>query len=309
MTQEEKARAYDEAKARISKAFNDNRCTIGFMNEIFPELKGSEDERIRKALIKYYSFNKDGGSHALDNITPKQIVDWLEKQGEQKPVEWTAEDEEELKIALITLEKAGRYSSAKWLKNVCLVPQTMQRSAWRNEEDENRINRLIAYFEGKESFTAEDDIVYANWLKSLKNKVKPQPKQEWSEDDDKNLEKTIWCVEKVGKLIFAKTDKLVSWLKSLKEKLQPQPKQEWSEEDRDYYDAIIAKLEVTQEDALLTDSQMEFLKSLKERYFWKPTDEQIEAIRLARAFVTDDFSDNPTLSEILKDLQNQLKAL
>ena len=37
----------------------------------------------------------------------------------------------------------------------------------------------------------------------------------------------------------------------------------WSEEDEDYYDTIIEKLEVTQEDAMLTDNQMDFLKSLK----------------------------------------------
>lgn len=43
---EQKARAYDDAKARMSRAFNTNRCTIGFMNEIFPELKESSDEEI-----------------------------------------------------------------------------------------------------------------------------------------------------------------------------------------------------------------------------------------------------------------------
>lgn len=46
---------------------------------------------------------------------------------------------------------------------------------------------------------------------------------------------------------------------------QKEQKPTWSEEDEDYYDAIIAKLEVTQFDALLTDNQMEFLKSLKSR--------------------------------------------
>ncbi len=43
------------------------------------------------------------------------------------------------------------------------------KTAW-SEDDGNRINRLIAYFEDKESFTAEDDVVYANWLKSLKER-------------------------------------------------------------------------------------------------------------------------------------------
>lgn len=42
---------------------------------------------------------------------------------------------------------------------------------------------------------------------------------------------------------------------------------------------------------------------------WKPTEEQIKAIGLARTFVTDDFSDNPTLSEILIQLEEQLKKL
>ena len=52
-----------------------------------------------------------------------------------------------------------------------------QKPAW-SEEDENRINRLIAYFEDKESFTAEDDIVYANWLKSLRPQKQWKPSEE-----------------------------------------------------------------------------------------------------------------------------------
>ena len=53
----------------------------------------------------------------------------------------------------------------------------------------------------------------------------------------------------------------------------------------------------------------DWLKSLKYRYMWKPTKENVEAVRLARSFVTDDFSENPTLSEILIDLEEQLKKL
>ena len=42
---------------------------------------------------------------------------------------------------------------------------------------------------------------------------------------------------------------------------------------------------------------------------WKPTEKQINAIRLARSFVTDDFGNNPTLSETLKELEEQLRSL
>ena len=82
MTQEEKARAYDEAKARMSRAFNSNRCTIGFMNEIFPEFKVSEDERIRKLLISGMK-NLSYSAETFASIPIKDVIDWLEKHGEK----------------------------------------------------------------------------------------------------------------------------------------------------------------------------------------------------------------------------------
>ena len=108
-TKEEKARAYDEALKVLHKYDGAHiMFTQDLKEEMFPELREvSGDERIRKALIKYYSFNKDGGSHALDNITPEQILAWLEAQGEQKPV-----DKVELKFKvgdLIKLSKEPKY--------------------------------------------------------------------------------------------------------------------------------------------------------------------------------------------------------
>jgi hypothetical protein len=35
----------------------------------------------------------------------------------------------------------------------------------------------------------------------------------------------------------------------------------------------------------------------------------MNAIRLARSFVTDDFGENPTLSDVLVELEKQLKKL
>lgn len=65
----------------------------------------------------------------------KQVCDELLRLAHdeiiQKPA-WSEEDEEELKIALDTLEKAGQHSSATWLKNVCLVPQ----SHWKPSDEQ-----------------------------------------------------------------------------------------------------------------------------------------------------------------------------
>ena len=47
-----------------------------------------------------------------------------------------------------------------------------------SEEDENKLNRLIAYFEDRESFSAEDDLFYSNWLKSFR------PQNRWKPSDE-----------------------------------------------------------------------------------------------------------------------------
>ena len=81
---EEKAKAYDEAKLRMSAAYNSNRCTIGFMNEIFPELKESEDERIIKSINRLIRYYHDVNFPTPEGFSRKDLLDWIEKQGEQK---------------------------------------------------------------------------------------------------------------------------------------------------------------------------------------------------------------------------------
>lgn len=82
----------------------------------------------------------------------------------------------------------------------------------------------------------------------------------------------------------------------------------WSEEDWDYYAAIIAKLEVTQDDALLTDNQMEFLRSLKNRVLpqpkqeWKPSDEQIRPLGYAIDYFRKKKNDITYLESLYQDL-------
>ena len=79
---EEKAKAYDEAKTRMRRAFNSNRCTIDFMWDIFPEFKGeSEDERIRKAISQCVE-DMRGQFEKLYGVHHKDAIAWIEKQGE-----------------------------------------------------------------------------------------------------------------------------------------------------------------------------------------------------------------------------------
>ena len=84
MTTEEKAKAYDKAIERAKKWYNapnvDKIPTFGnrVIEEIFPELVESEDERIRKYLISFVELNSGF------NLSPEdaeQMLVWLEKQG------------------------------------------------------------------------------------------------------------------------------------------------------------------------------------------------------------------------------------
>ena len=70
MTEKEKAKAYDEAIERAKKLYS-NEIT----EEIFPELKESEDERIKKAIIEFFESEDDNTTYSL--VRKKDIINWL----------------------------------------------------------------------------------------------------------------------------------------------------------------------------------------------------------------------------------------
>ena len=82
---EEKAKAYDEAleRARIWKDKSGMPADKqGILDDIFPELAGSEDEQIRKELTKHLKEGVEGYMPAGDSSDYRRWLDWLEKQGE-----------------------------------------------------------------------------------------------------------------------------------------------------------------------------------------------------------------------------------
>ena len=80
MTQEEKAEAYSKAveKAKQEYSITTSEDRKQWLEELFPELRESEDEKIRKEILDY--IDKSTGC--------KRWVAWLEKQGEQKSFDY-----------------------------------------------------------------------------------------------------------------------------------------------------------------------------------------------------------------------------
>ena len=106
-----------------------------------------------------------------------------------------------------------------------------------------------------------------------------QNKSVWSEEDEKMLKRAVDFIRPsddcTNDYAVYKRE-IINWLKSLKDRVQPQSKQEWSEEDKTIVDSLldvlyrIKKGKDPQATTRLIEQHINFIKSLKERYTWKP---------------------------------------
>ena len=237
------------------------------LEEIFPILKESEDERTW--IINYLSNRELNSSIIAEKENLKKAIAWLEKQiekdeeililkdqieslhaaikavkethkielekqGEQKPFDYenvniqqkdfapksTLEAANEVKVDNQNCVKSADkvepkfkigdtiyYNSFGEVKSMVVANVTTdstdnpmyedengnavfekdlveQKPAW-SEEDCNRISSI------KYLLHELDNYNFDNWLDLLKDRVFPQPRQEWSEDDEKRQKKTI----------------------------------------------------------------------------------------------------------------------
>ena len=142
---------YKEAQGWIEKIYPTLQHEQQMEAEaFFPELAESEDERIRKAIHIYLDW-LDGRKdyQPKGDYTIKDMIAWLEKQGEQKPA-WSEEDERICQ---------------------CLI-----------EDQENALDEVRNDKYGHSEIISDLKEMYReriDWLKSLKpqNRWKPSDKQ------------------------------------------------------------------------------------------------------------------------------------
>lgn len=188
---------WDDAPENYCPATKEQRDTL------FEKMKeaGYEWDIEKKELKKIEDEEYNGEDYGIDGLWHAMNI--LEKTLGKVSGYQTDDGFLSHQCAITAVKKLCKQKTSKW-----------------SEEDENRINHLIAYFEDKESFTAEDDIAYTNWLKSLKDRV--QPKQEWNEYDENMRYKATAVINKLcaeGKEYVWSVNtlkQLFYWLKSLK---------------------------------------------------------------------------------------------
>ena len=124
MTQEEKAKRYDEALERAKISLDDKTISdiaIAYIKDIFPELAESEDERIANAIKKLLDMEKsERNLTRYFGVSYQEAAAWLEKQGE-KP-KWTEEDSLMIDSIIDTMKwlegKGATDMKIDWLKTL-----------------------------------------------------------------------------------------------------------------------------------------------------------------------------------------------
>ena len=210
MTKEEKARAYDEALEGIEdyikslKNVNDGiwsaRDIENSLLEIFPQLKESRDEKIRKTLINFF----DGwGDKVWDSgIKYSEVIAWLEKQKtSEESLQYLRENhspsemsdfQAAMNIAVAKaydkgyndgLERQGEQKPAEEYNITGIGSKNAQgklgemiknlKPAEWSEEDKEMSLDAIKYLEifDAQGIHGDKAIPAINWLKSLKDRV------------------------------------------------------------------------------------------------------------------------------------------
>ena len=212
--------------AMLAKQDTESAVTVQTLEEIFPELRESEDERIRKAIIKF--IDGDYTQRWITDETKASWIDWLEKQSEQKPIEWTMDNVEEL------------------------------------TEFENAMMHIGGSFFGEhQGLDPNDTFVVKEQARIL---LEMAPKQEWSAKDENFLNATIAYLRDAyskDKIDFKDTAKnCVNWLKSLR------PQNTWKPSDEQIRVVNRLRhcflSDVSGNDIVILDALLEQLKKLRE---------------------------------------------
>lgn len=274
MTQEEKARAYDEALDRC-KEWASGTCGHNVADSpkdiaefIFPQLAESKDEKIREFLIGILS---QGTWRKEWPFSPNEVVAYLEKQNHVQ-----SDTEKEYVRTLKSL-----------IFNFLSGKDEVDRDYYQRIED--WLNER--HIEQKEQKLA-DDTTFEKWL------------DDWYQGSK----------EAGGDVVMSEAE-FKNWSRGIRNMYQ-QKSAEWSDEDKAMIKSILFVLEsyVSQSESASSPSlittyptyykEIDWLKSLRPQSHWKPSEEQIEALKNV-AFGNYQNGDGP----VLRGLYEQLKRL
>ena len=311
----------EEAIEIIKKNYPDSNFTMlrEALETLIPELKGSEDERIRNEIIDFIYDKTD--TYELREKSNSWLA-WLEKQGEHANFlskiqigDKVTRNEAGILVNISQLNRVAK--SAKRQDEQKLADEEMQNSAW-SEKDKIYLSYAIHAVEDMLGNNGKNTVT---WLKSLKDRVLLKPEQEWGEEDKKKINYLIALLQNStmhNSALRTANEGIEKWLKSLKDRVQPQncynPYKEVVESIaemckhydvashsglRDFYNNVKVKCKDAKE-----------YDSLFPQNTWKPSDEQIKDCKEVYADILSAKGfDLDTVNSELNRMEEQLKNL
>lgn len=296
----EKAKRYDEAIKKL-RSLHDNYDAVSTLidvkeelENIFPELAESEGERIRKWCISHFKecINVIKDNDEYKEYLNNKVIPWLEKHSQVKG-----------------------FSISQHKNKTCKENDDSLTS-----EDERIREELISNFkEAIENIRSEEIIPHSakvlvckmqKWIAWLEKKceqkeVEPTPIFRIGDILKRKGKDYTFRVDRVQGGYYH-CDRNHGAVFPIEEQnnweLVEQKLAEWSEEDEKMLDGII---EASTHHCYLNITDINWLKSLKERYTWKPNKEQMNGLKEAIEFL----GCTKTRREPLQSLYEQLKKL
>jgi hypothetical protein len=239
-------KAYREALEKIREGLQPlpdgtkiSGVTRAFLEEVFPELKESEDEKIRKALVRFHKSTID-----VDGIKGEEIVAWLEKQNEQKPIMNVPTREVILAIWDLGNEWKELTSgdiSTEYGTQLDYIQKHWQESEYylREKQDEKKVTTIdfnakdwyVSKVDGKihninisSEKQGEKKPINPNAIKDLERAIlaaHPTFKQKptWSGEDERMVEEILDAIEAAEYEMALNMSDVRQWLKNLKQRL------------------------------------------------------------------------------------------
>ena len=310
---------YNEAKERF-KAFKEKYYTrdtyfgdiifdkTGEMKKefesIFSELKESEDERIRKSIIRLIQV---GGYMEPEDKT--KALAYLEKQKEQKSLICDGEIEDKKRDIVAAIRKYYSTDYAEYLTSFLkgLSPED-------NSEDEYGQEMLgiaykLMYEHIPENLRTQEFWDSLKFMREYTGKVaiihSCEKPTEWNKEDEGMLNCIIatLCEESHGGR--EANDKMVTWLENRLKSLRSQPKQEWDTHDKAIVNCIVCCLDGQFVPVAARKQSLEWFNKHRRDFLnrpsWKPSEEQMKALW--------DAYNGGKEQEPLRELIEQLKKL
>ena len=246
MTQEEKAKAYDKALEKAKDTLQKSSAKDAvktIVYHFFPELKESEDEIIRKELIRLFNDTVwNDSSFRFYDLDKEKVIAWLEKQDKQK-LTWIEEDEK--------VRKALKEAGYEWSEETHELKKIEQKPVNKIEpifnvgdyierKDGVGCHAKIIFVGGncygcKKLIYSEDSSPFFEFMFENQDDFRVssdfQQNPAWSEEDEKMIDEIIDYMKpmpiffestkgKSGKEYTQKFVKnAINWLKSLKERI------------------------------------------------------------------------------------------